>query len=73
MAGSEGRKEQKLELGDLVWMHLIKDRLPELHKSKLIPRVASPYNIIEKLNDNAYINLSHHPSLGLVPPLTLQI
>jgi hypothetical protein len=50
MASSEGRKEQKLELCDLVWMHLIKDRLLELRKSKLIPGVASPYNIIEKLN-----------------------
>ena len=34
IAGSEGRKEIKLELGDLVWLHLRKDRFPELRNSK---------------------------------------
>ena len=48
IAGSKGRKEIKLEPGDLVWLHLRKDRFPELHKSKLMPRAASPYKIIEK-------------------------
>jgi translation initiation factor IF-1 len=28
IAGSEGRKEVKLEPGDLVWLHLRKDRFP---------------------------------------------
>jgi hypothetical protein len=36
--GSEGRKEIKLEPGDLIWLHLRKDRFLELHKSKLMPR-----------------------------------
>jgi hypothetical protein len=30
IAGSKGRKEIKLELGDLVWLPLRKDRFPEL-------------------------------------------
>ena len=54
IAGSKGRKEIKLEPGDLVWLHLRKDRFPELRKSKLIPRATGPYKIIEKINDNAY-------------------
>jgi hypothetical protein len=54
IAGSEGRKEVKLESGDLVWLHLRKDRFPELRKSKLMPRAAGPYKIIEKINDNPY-------------------
>jgi hypothetical protein len=41
-------------VGDLVWLHLRKDRFPELRKSKLMPRAAGPYNILEKINDNAY-------------------
>jgi hypothetical protein len=54
IAGSKGRKEIKLEPGDLVWLHLRKDRFPELHKSKLMPKEVGPYKIIEKINDNAY-------------------
>ena len=41
-------------MGDLVWLHLRKDRFPELRKSKLMPRAAGPYKILEKINDNAY-------------------
>jgi hypothetical protein len=66
IAGSEGRKEVKLEPGDLVWLHLRKDRFPELCKSKLMPRVAGPYKIIEKINDNAY-KLELPPEFGVSP------
>jgi len=48
IVGNEGRKEIKLEPGDLLWLHLRKDRFPELHKSKLMPRAARPYKVIEK-------------------------
>jgi hypothetical protein len=54
IAGSQGRKQVKLEVGDLVWLHLRKDRFPKLRKSKLMPCVAGPYKILEKINDNAY-------------------
>jgi hypothetical protein len=64
IAGSKGRKEIKLESGDLVWLHLRKDRYPELRKSKLMPRAAGPYKIIEKINDNAY-KLELPPKFGV--------
>jgi hypothetical protein len=54
IAGSKGRKEVKLEPGDLVWLHLRKDRFPDLRKSKLMPRADGPFKIIEKINDNVY-------------------
>ena len=72
ITGSKGRKEIKLEPGDLDWLYLRKDRFPKLHQSKLMQRAAGPYKIIEKINDNAY-KLELPPEFGLVPPLTLQI
>jgi hypothetical protein len=54
IAGSKCRKDVKFEPGDLVWLHLRKDRFPYLRKSKLMPRADGPFKIIEKINDNAY-------------------
>src|SRR6266540_388646 len=53
-AGDKGRKELKFEPGDLVWLHLRKERFPELRKSKLLPRADGPFKVLEKINDNAY-------------------
>jgi hypothetical protein len=54
IAANKGRKEVKLEPGDLVWMHLRKERFPELRKSKLMSRATDPFKILAKINDNAY-------------------
>jgi hypothetical protein len=54
ITGSKGRKELKLEPGDLVWLHLRKERFPDLRKSKLMSRDDGPFKILEKINDNAY-------------------
>jgi hypothetical protein len=64
LAGSQGRKAVKLEPGDLVWLHLRKDRFPDLRKSKLMPRAAGPFKILEKINDNAY-KLELPPEFGI--------
>jgi hypothetical protein len=66
VAGSKGRQELKLEPGDLVWLHLRKDRFSDLQKSKLMPRAAGPFKIIEKINDNAY-KLALPPEFGVSP------
>ena len=42
------------EPGDLVWIHLRKERFPEKRKSKLQPRRDGPFRVLEKINDNAY-------------------
>ncbi|WVZ89587.1 hypothetical protein U9M48_035968 [Paspalum notatum var. saurae] len=47
-AGNKGRKKINLEPGDLVWLHLRKDRFPDLRKSKLIPRADGPFKIIDE-------------------------
>jgi hypothetical protein len=54
IAGSKGRKEISFEPGDLVWLHLRKNRFPTLCKSKLMPRADGPFTVLEKKNDNAY-------------------
>jgi hypothetical protein len=48
------RKEVLFQPGDMVWVHFRKDRFPQLHKSKLLPRDAGPYKVLAKINDNAY-------------------
>ncbi|WVZ52045.1 hypothetical protein U9M48_003140 [Paspalum notatum var. saurae] len=54
LAGSKGRKQVLFEPGDLVWLHLRKERFSDLSKSKLMPRAAGPFKVLEKINDNAY-------------------
>jgi hypothetical protein len=54
ITASKGRKEVKLEPGDLVWLHLRKERILKLRKSKLISCAAGPFKILAKINDNAY-------------------
>jgi hypothetical protein len=70
IAGRKGRKEVKLEPGDLVWLHLRKDRFPDLRKSKLMPRADGPFKIIEKINDNAY-KLELPPEFGVSPTFNI--
>ncbi|WVZ76541.1 hypothetical protein U9M48_024508 [Paspalum notatum var. saurae] len=54
LAGSKGRKQVLFEAGDLVWLHLRKERFPDFRKSKLMPQAAGLFKVLEKINDNAY-------------------
>ena len=40
--------------GDLVWLHLRKERFPNERKSKLLPRADGPFKVLARYNDNAY-------------------
>ena len=40
--------------GDLVWLHLRKERFPHERKSKLLPRADGPFKVLARYNDNAY-------------------
>jgi hypothetical protein len=48
ITSSKGHKEVKLEPGDLVWLHLRKERFSDLRKSKLMSRADGPFKILEK-------------------------
>jgi hypothetical protein len=67
---SKGRREVKLESGDLVWLHLRKERFPDLRKSKLIFRANGPFKILDKINDNAY-KLELLPEIGVSPTINI--
>ena len=41
-------------VGDLVWLHLRKDRFPNERKSKLLPRADGPFKVLARYNNNAY-------------------
>ena len=47
VAGDKGRKHVVFAPGDLVWLHLRKDRFPDLRKSKLMPRADGPFKVLE--------------------------
>jgi len=48
------KKEVHFQAGDLVWIHMGKERFPSKHKSKIIPRLDGPFEILEKVEPNAY-------------------
>lgn len=51
---NKGRKKVVFEPGDWVWVHLRKERFPSQRKSKLQPRGDGPFQVLSKINDNAY-------------------
>jgi len=52
------RRQIIFNAGDLVWVHLRKERFPSKCKSKLMPRADGPFEVLERINNNAYkINL----------------
>jgi hypothetical protein len=51
---NKGRRRVIFEPGDWVWVHMRKERFPAHKKTKLHPRGDGPFQILEKINDNAY-------------------
>jgi hypothetical protein len=59
LIGDKGRKQLDFAPVNLVWLHLKKERFPDLRKYKLMPRADGPFKVLEKINENAYkLNLS---------------
>jgi hypothetical protein len=51
---NKGRKHVVFQPDDWVWVHMFKERFPAHRKSKLQPRGDKPFQILERINDNAY-------------------
>jgi hypothetical protein len=51
---NKGRRRVIFEPGDWVWVHMRKERFPAHRKTKLHPRGDGPFQILEKINDNAH-------------------
>jgi hypothetical protein len=51
---NKGRKHVVFQVGDWVWVHIRKERFLAHRKSKLQPRGDGPFQILERINDNAY-------------------
>jgi hypothetical protein len=54
ISGDKGRNQLDFEPGDLVWLHLRKERFFDLRRSKLMPRADGPFNVLEKIDENKY-------------------
>ncbi|KAL4386359.1 hypothetical protein GQ457_09G017630 [Hibiscus cannabinus] len=51
---NKGRKRVTFEVGDWVWVHFRKEHFPAQRSSKLLPRGDGPFQVVEKVNENAY-------------------
>jgi len=51
---NKGRRRIVFSPGDLVWLHLRKERFPANRKSKLDQRGDGPFRVVKAINDNAY-------------------
>ncbi|RDY14418.1 hypothetical protein CR513_00523, partial [Mucuna pruriens] len=61
---NKGKFQKVFKEGDLVWVHLRKERFPTLRKSKLLLRGDGPFKVFEKNNNNAYILEMPHTYKG---------
>ncbi|XP_071928128.1 uncharacterized protein [Coffea arabica] len=51
---NKGRQKLIFEPGDWVWLHMRKERFPVQRRNKLQPRGDGPFQVLERINDNAY-------------------
>jgi len=49
---NKNRAYIEFELGDLVWLHLRKESIPSIRKSKLMPGRDGPYKLVQRVGDN---------------------
>nr|GEU35783.1 retrotransposon protein, putative, Ty1-copia subclass [Tanacetum cinerariifolium] len=58
---NQHRKRMVFDEGDLVWIHLRKERFSGGHFGNLRPRADGPFKVLKRINDNAYkIELPRH-------------
>jgi hypothetical protein len=49
ISDDKGRKQLDFDPGELVWLHLRKERFPDLRKSKWMPRADGLFKVLEKI------------------------
>jgi hypothetical protein len=54
MQANKHRKPMTFKEGDLVWIHLRKERFPAKRRSKLLPRADGPFKVLQRVGENAY-------------------
>ena len=50
---NKGHRRVVFQPGEWVWVHLRKERFSSHRHSKLIPRGDGPFQVLERINDNA--------------------
>jgi hypothetical protein len=48
------KQRAAIKEGDLVWIHVRKERFPQLRKNKLMPRVIGPFPVLQQYGNNAF-------------------
>jgi len=48
------KKGVQFQPGDLLWIHMRKERFPSKRRSKIMPRFDGPFEILEQIGPNAY-------------------
>jgi hypothetical protein len=51
---NKGHRNLVFDPGDWVWLHMRKERFPAKRRSKFLPRGDGPFQVLERINDNAY-------------------
>ncbi|KAH9658315.1 Endonuclease [Citrus sinensis] len=51
---NKGCKQVVFQPGDWVWVHMRNERFPAQRRSKLLPRGDGPFQVVARINDNAY-------------------
>ena len=54
LQGNKHKKTRVFAPGDLVWIHLSRERFPNKKSQKLSPRADGPFKVLERINNNAY-------------------
>jgi hypothetical protein len=54
MQANKHRKPMTFKEGDLVWIHLRKERFAAKRRSKLLPRADGPFKVLQRIGENAY-------------------
>jgi hypothetical protein len=70
ISGDKGRKQLDFAPGDLVWLHLRKERFPDLRKSKLMSGPNGSFKVLEKINENAH-KLDLPTNFGVSPTFNI--